>query len=77
MLECITDSGQALPTRYHQLCRLAVYRFNLSHRRDAGPPIEDLPAERVITVSRELIRLWRAITWQRGVEQVGLFGAFW
>src|SRR5210317_1855770 len=29
------------------------YRFNLSHR-----DIEDLPAERGITVSREAIRLW-------------------
>ena len=29
------------------------YRFNLSHRRDAGPFIEDLLAERGITVSRE------------------------
>ena len=34
------------------------YRFNLSHRRDAGPFIEDLLAERGITVSREAIRLW-------------------
>ena len=34
------------------------YRFNLSLRRDAGPFIEDLLAERGITVSREAIRLW-------------------
>ena len=34
------------------------YRFNLSHRRCAGPFIEDLLAERDITVSREAIRLW-------------------
>jgi putative transposase len=34
------------------------FRFNLSHRRDAGPLIEDLLAERGITVSREAIRLW-------------------
>jgi putative transposase len=34
------------------------YRFNLSHRRCAGPFIEDLLAERGITVSRESIRLW-------------------
>ncbi len=34
------------------------HRFNLSHRRDAGPLIEDLLAERGITVSREAIRLW-------------------
>lgn len=34
------------------------YRFNLSHRRDAGPLIEDLLAQRGITVSRESIRLW-------------------
>jgi putative transposase len=34
------------------------FRFNLSHRRDAGPFIEDLLAERGITVSREAIRLW-------------------
>jgi putative transposase len=34
------------------------YRFNLSHRRCAGPFIEDLLAERGITVSREAIRLW-------------------
>ena len=33
-------------------------RFNLSHRRGAGPFIEDLLAERGITVSRESIRLW-------------------
>jgi putative transposase len=34
------------------------YLFNLSHRRYAGPFIEDLLAERGITVSRESIRLW-------------------
>jgi len=34
------------------------YRFNLSHRRCAGPFIEDLLAERGITVTRESIRLW-------------------
>ena len=34
------------------------YRFNLSHRRCAGSFIEDLLAERGITVSRESIRLW-------------------
>jgi putative transposase len=34
------------------------YRFNLCHRRCAGPFIEDIPAERGITVSREAIRLW-------------------
>ena len=34
------------------------HRFNLSHRRDAGPFIEDLLAERGITVSYESIRLW-------------------
>jgi putative transposase len=34
------------------------YRFNLSHRRCAGSFIEDLLAERGITVSREAIRLW-------------------
>jgi len=34
------------------------YRFNLSHRRCAGPFIEDLLAERGIIVSREAIRHW-------------------
>jgi putative transposase len=34
------------------------YRFNLSHRRCAGPFIEDLLAERGITVSYETVRLW-------------------
>ena len=34
------------------------YRFNLSHRRCAGPFIEDLLAERGITVSHEAIRQW-------------------
>lgn len=34
------------------------YRFNLSHRRCAGPVIEDLLAERGIIVTRESIRLW-------------------
>ena len=34
------------------------YRFNLSHRRYAGPFIEDLLAQRGITVTREAIRLW-------------------
>jgi hypothetical protein len=34
------------------------YRFNLSHRRCAGPFIEDLLAERGSSVSREAIRLW-------------------
>jgi putative transposase len=31
------------------------FRFNLSHRRDAGPFIEDLLAERGIIASREAI----------------------
>ena len=34
------------------------YRFTLSHRRCAGPFIEDLLPERGITVSYETIRLW-------------------
>ncbi len=34
------------------------YRFNLSRRRCAGPFIEDLLAERGITVSYETIHLW-------------------
>jgi putative transposase len=34
------------------------YRFNLSHRRCAGPFIEDLLAESGITVSYESISLW-------------------
>jgi len=34
------------------------YRFNLSHRRCAGPLIEDLLADRGITVSYESNRLW-------------------
>ncbi len=34
------------------------YRFNLSHRRNAGPFIEDPLVERGFTVSRESIRLW-------------------
>ena len=34
------------------------YRFNLTHRRFAGPCIEDLLAERGIIVSQETIRLW-------------------
>lgn len=34
------------------------YRFNVSRRRYAGPFIEDLLAERGITVSCESIRLW-------------------
>jgi putative transposase len=34
------------------------YHFNLRHCRCAGPFIEDLPAERGITVTREAIRLW-------------------
>jgi putative transposase len=34
------------------------YRFNLSHRRCAGPFIEDLLAERGVEVSYESIRLW-------------------
>jgi putative transposase len=34
------------------------FRFNLGHSRDAGPFIEDLLAERGITVSHESIRLW-------------------
>ena len=34
------------------------YRFSLSHRRCAGPLIEDLLGERGITVSHESIRLW-------------------
>ena len=33
------------------------YRFILSHRRSAGPFIEDLLAERGITVSREAVSL--------------------
>jgi putative transposase len=38
-------------------------RLNLSHRRDAGPLIEDLLAERGFTVSRESIRLWCITFW--------------
>ena len=41
------------------------YRFNLGHRRDAGPLIEDLLAERGITVSRingKQHYLWRAVS---------------
>jgi putative transposase len=34
------------------------YRFNLSHRRCVGPFIEDLLAERGISVTYEAIRLW-------------------
>jgi transposase-like protein len=34
------------------------YRFIRSHRRSAGPFIEELLAERGITVSREAVRLW-------------------
>jgi hypothetical protein len=34
------------------------YRFNLSHRRCAGPFIEDLLAERGIIVGHASIRLW-------------------
>jgi putative transposase len=34
------------------------YKFNLSHRRCVGPFIEDLLAERGISVSYETIRLW-------------------
>ena len=34
------------------------FRFNLSHRRCAGPFIEDLLAQRGVIVTRELIRLW-------------------
>lgn len=34
------------------------YRFNLSHRRSEGPFIQDLLAERGITVTRESIHLW-------------------
>jgi putative transposase len=34
------------------------FRFNLSHRRNVGPLVEDLLAERGIVVSYESIRLW-------------------
>jgi hypothetical protein len=47
---------RALTTDSHQISFPTVwlyYRFNLSHR-----DIEDLLAERGITVSREAIRLW-------------------
>jgi transposase-like protein len=41
------------PSRHHQLCSLAYYRFNLSYR-----DVEDSLTERSITVSREAIRHW-------------------
>jgi putative transposase len=34
------------------------FRFNLSHRRDGGPFIEDLLAQGGIIVTHESIRLW-------------------
>ena len=52
-----------IPARHNQLRSLALLPLQSeargnSHRRCAGPLIEDLLAERGITVSREAIRLW-------------------
>jgi putative transposase len=45
------------------------YRFNLSHRRCAGSLIEDLLAERGITISSEtLLQKVIAISWRRTQE---------
>ena len=45
------------------------YRFNLSHR-----DIEDLLAQRGITVSREAIRLWCASRWKSRLSDVQFVG---
>jgi hypothetical protein len=56
LLESVDEylSTPPIPVGHHQLCHLALLpRFNLSHR-----DIEDLLADRGITVSRESIPLW-------------------
>ena len=53
-----TYKRQRFPSHYTSYAVWLCYRFNLSHRLCAGPFIEDLLAERGITVSREAIRLW-------------------
>jgi putative transposase len=47
-----------LPSDIISLGVWLYYKFNLIHRRCAGPFIEDLLAERGITFCREAIRLW-------------------
>ena len=53
-----TYKGHRFPPDIISYTVWLYYRFNLSHRRCAGPFIEDLLAERGITVSHESIRLW-------------------
>jgi putative transposase len=47
-----------IPTRYHFLRRLTVLPFQSQARGNSHRDIEDLPAERGITVTRKSIRLW-------------------
>ena len=47
-----------IPARYHQLCRLALLSLQSEARGNSHRDIEDLLAQRGITVSREAIRLW-------------------
>jgi putative transposase len=53
-----TYKRHRFPAEIIQYTVWLYYRFNLSHRRCVGPFIEDLLAERGITVSYETIRLW-------------------
>jgi len=46
------------PVRYHLLCCLALLQIQSKARVNSHRDIEDLLAERGITVSREAIRLW-------------------
>jgi transposase-like protein len=46
------------PTRHHQLRNLALLPIQPQARENSHRDIEDLLAERGITVSREAIRLW-------------------
>jgi hypothetical protein len=47
-----------IPAGHHQLCCLAVLPLQSQARGNSHRDIEDLLAERGITVSREAIRLW-------------------
>jgi hypothetical protein len=47
-----------ISARHHQLCRLALLSFQSQARGNSHRDVEDLLAERGITVSYESIRLW-------------------
>nr|WP_279244839.1 hypothetical protein [Candidatus Litorirhabdus singularis] len=60
MIESVDEYLQTppIPARYHFVCRLALQSFQPQACGNSHRDIEDLLAERGITVTRESIRLW-------------------